>query len=195
MGFRAAESRNKAIALATSDYIVLIDGDMILHPDFIDDHMKHAMPNFFIQGSRALLTKRKTLEVINKKQTKINFLSAGIKNRLNSIRSTIFSRIFSINKNYLKGVKTCNMSFFRKDCISVNGFNNDFTGWGREDTEYVVRLMNKGLNRKSLKLSAVQFHLCHNEASRKSLHKNDLLLQKAIEQKLTWCKNGISKFL
>lgn len=195
LGFRAAESRNKAIASASSEYIVLIDGDMILHPKFIGDHVKHAKPNFFIQGSRALLTKRKTLEVIKQQETKINFLSNGIRNRLNSIHSTIFSNFFSINKNYLKGIKTCNMSFFRKDCININGFNNDFIGWGREDTEFVVRLMNNGINRKSLKLSAVQFHLWHNDASRKSLQKNDLLLQNAIEQQLTWCENGISKFL
>ena len=34
-GFRAAESRNKAIAMASFDYLVLIDGDMILHPKFL----------------------------------------------------------------------------------------------------------------------------------------------------------------
>ena len=34
-GFRAAKSRNKAIAKSKGDYIVLIDGDMILHPEFI----------------------------------------------------------------------------------------------------------------------------------------------------------------
>ncbi|WP_435189484.1 glycosyltransferase family 2 protein [Pseudothioglobus sp. nBUS_23] len=195
LGFRAAQSRNKAIAIASSEYIVLIDGDMILHPEFISDHLKHAKSNFFIQGSRALLTEQKTYEVMKKKQTKINFFQSGIKNRLNSIHSNIFSKFFSLNKNYLKGIKTCNMSFFREDCINVNGFNNDFIGWGREDTEFVVRLMNKGINRKSLKLSAIQFHLWHNEASRKSLQKNDLLLHKAIEQKMTYCKNGISKFL
>lgn len=195
LGFRAAESRNKAIALATSEYIILIDGDMILHPKFISDHLKHAEPNFFIQGSRALLTEWKTSEVIKKKQTKINFLQSGIKNRFNSIHSNIFSQFFSLKKNYLESIKTCNMSFYRKDCLNVNGFNNDFIGWGREDSEFVVRLMNKGINRKSLKFSAVQFHLWHNEASRKSLLKNDLLLQKAIDQKITWCKNGISKFL
>jgi hypothetical protein len=87
------------------------------------------------------------------------------------------------------------MSFFRKDCISVNGFNNEFKGWGREDSEFVVRLLNKGIHRKTLKFSAIQYHLWHNEANRSSLLGNDKLLQKVIAEELDWCENGINKFL
>ena len=87
------------------------------------------------------------------------------------------------------------MSFFRQDCIDVNGFNNEFKGWGREDSEFVVRLFNKGINRKTLKFSAIQYHLWHDEANRKSLLKNDLLLQKMVDDNLDWCELGINKFL
>ena len=52
--------------MASSEYIVLIDGDMILHPEFIMDHSKNAQPGYFIQGSRVLLSKNKTREVIKK---------------------------------------------------------------------------------------------------------------------------------
>ena len=195
LGFRAAESRNRAISMASSDYIVLIDGDMILHPEFIMNHSKNAQPGYFIQGSRVLLSKKKTREVIKEKQIIFNFFSSGLNNRLNSIYSNFLSKLFSSNKNYLKGVKTCNMSFFRKDCISVNGFNNEFKGWGREDSEFVVRLLNKGIHRKTLKFSAIQYHLWHNEANRSSLLVNDKLLQKVIAEELDWCENGINKFL
>ena len=37
-GFRLAKSRNKAIAISNFEYIILIDGDVILHPKFIQDH-------------------------------------------------------------------------------------------------------------------------------------------------------------
>ena len=39
IGFRAAKSRNNAIIESTGDYIVLIDGDVILHPNFLEDHI------------------------------------------------------------------------------------------------------------------------------------------------------------
>ena len=194
-GFRAAQSRNKAIALAKFDYIVLIDGDMILHPEFINDHVKNAKSSFFIQGSRALLTEYKTNEVINSNQIKLNFFANGIKNRLNSFHSKFLSNLFSNKKNHLKGIKTCNMSFYRKDAISVNGFNNKFIGWGREDSEFIVRMMNKGINRNTLKFSAVQYHLWHNESNKKSLLKNDQLLQNTQDNHLDWCEDGVSKFL
>ena len=38
-GFRLARSRNRAIAHATGEYIVLIDGDMVLHPKFVTDRL------------------------------------------------------------------------------------------------------------------------------------------------------------
>ena len=33
---------NKAIAQAKYEYIVEIDGDIIMHPDFVKDHLTHA---------------------------------------------------------------------------------------------------------------------------------------------------------
>ncbi len=54
-GFRLAKMRNKCIARATGDYIVQIDGDLILHPAFIADHAAAARPHAFLKGTRVLL--------------------------------------------------------------------------------------------------------------------------------------------
>ena len=143
-GFRAARSRNKAISKATSEYIVLIDGDMILHCNFIYDHKKNAHNGYFIQGGRVLLSQKMSNQALKSQKITVNMLSKGLKNRKNVIHSNFLSRLFSREKNYLRGLKTCNVSFFRKDCISINGFNNNFEGWGKEDSEFFVRLMNKG---------------------------------------------------
>jgi len=69
-GFRLARSRNKAILLSKSDYIIQIDGDMVLHKDFVSDHIKNAIKGFFIQGSRVLLNEtvtKKALKDMTKK--------------------------------------------------------------------------------------------------------------------------------
>jgi glycosyltransferase involved in cell wall biosynthesis len=195
LGFRVSESRNRAISIASSEYVVLIDGDMILHSEFIHDHVINVQHGYFIQGSRVLLSPNKTEKIIKTKEIAFHFLSYGIKNRFNAIHSNLLSKLFSNRRNYLKSIRTCNMSFFRQDCIDVNGFNNEFKGWGREDSEFVVRLFNKGINRKTLKFSAIQYHLWHDEVNRKSLLKNDLLLQKVVDDNLDWCELGINKFL
>ena len=67
-GFRAAESRNRALAQAKSDYIVLIDGDMVLDPSFIADHLKIARKGRLIQGSRVILTADKTQDIFERRR-------------------------------------------------------------------------------------------------------------------------------
>ena len=64
-GFRAAKSRNKAIAKSSYEYIILVDGDVILHEKFIEDHLNHAEESFFVQGSRALLNETQTKKIGN----------------------------------------------------------------------------------------------------------------------------------
>jgi len=194
LGYRAARSRNKAIARASGEYIVLIDGDMILDKNFINDHIKNSEKGFFIQGSRSLLSKNLTHKILDGNRVNLNFFQKDLMNRKNSIRSLFLSKIFSGIKNSLSGIKTCNMSFFLDDFHIVNGFNNDIQGWGREDSEFCVRLMNAGIRRKNLRFSAVQFHLWHGLENRKSLQKNDLILKKTIDQKLIWCKSGVNEF-
>jgi hypothetical protein len=86
------------------------------------------------------------------------------------------------------------MGFFKQDCLDINGFNSDFIGWGREDSEFAVRLINNGISRKNLRFNSIQFHLWHDENTRVSLNKNDLILKSSIENNLIWCKNGIDKY-
>lgn len=191
-GFRVARSRNKAMLKSTGDYIILIDGDMILHPSFIKDHIINAELGHFIQGTRVLLSEEKTKNVLNSKLINFSFFSDGISNRKNLIHSKILSIIFSNKINHLHGIKSCNMSFFREDFFKINGFNNEFEGWGREDSEFVVRLINSGIKRKNVRFNAIQFHMWHNENTRISLVKNDLLLKKSISNHNKWCENGVN---
>jgi len=194
-GFRAAKSRNKAIAKSRGEYIVLIDGDMILHSEFVQDHINNAETGCFVQGTRVLLTQDTTKDTLEKMSIDFSFFSQGIRNRKNAIHSDFLSKLFSKKKNYLRGIKTCNMSFFKQDCIAINGFNNNFEGWGREDSEFVVRLLNSGVNRKNLRFSAIQFHLWHNENTRASLKQNDEILKSAINDHIKWCENGLARYL
>ena len=192
-GFRAALIRNKAVLASKGDYIIGIDGDMILHPAFIEDHIKNAKKNHYIQGGRVLITQNKTKQILQTKKTNISFFSKGIKNRKNAIHSYILSKMFSKVKNTLKGVKTCNFSMFKEDILKINGFNNEFIGWGREDSEFLARFLNNGGKRFNLKFNAIAFHLYHKESHKKIPSKNETILKETIEKKITICKNGIKQ--
>jgi glycosyltransferase involved in cell wall biosynthesis len=194
-GFRAAKSRNKAISKSKFDYIILIDGDTVLHPLFIQDHISNASKGFFVQGSRVLLNKSLTVSAISAKIICFSIFDKGINNRKNAIHSNFMSKIFSTKKNYLRGIKTCNMAFYKKDCIGVNGFNESFIGWGKEDSEFAVRLMNYGIKRKTIRYNSIQYHLWHDQSSREDLKKNIDILQDVVTSREYWCELGIGQYL
>ena len=60
IGYRLSMSRNKAIKKSKGEYIVMIDGDMILHPNFIEDHINFARQRTFVQGVRAKISDSKS---------------------------------------------------------------------------------------------------------------------------------------
>ena len=57
-GFRVARLRNLASRRRPADYLVFVDGDMLLHPEFIADHARCARRGYFTQGVRVLADAR-----------------------------------------------------------------------------------------------------------------------------------------
>ena len=85
----------------------------------------------------------------------------------------------------------CNMAFWTSDLYSVNGYNQDLTGWGREDSELAARLIHNGKVKKKLKMAGIQFHIYHPEYDRKELCRNDHILWETLTTGLIVCANGI----
>ena len=85
------------------------------------------------------------------------------------------------------------MGFFREDALAINGFNNAFVGWGREDSEFVARFFNNGGKIATIKFAAIAYHLWHNEAPRESLPENDRLLENAMKNGVIRAENGVAE--
>ena len=193
-GFQKTSILNKGIAIANSDYIIQIDGDIVLHPHFIKDHIQSAQQYTFIHGSRALLNQEITSIALQNNIVYFPFFHLGIKNRLNLIYSPILSKLFGTKNTNLNGTRGCNFSFWKKDFICVNGYNEQMIGWGKEDTELSVRLMNKGLQKYKLKFKAICYHLHHHISSREELNINNTILNETISTKKTRCNKGINQY-
>lgn len=197
-GFRAAAIRNKAIAVMSADYVVMIDGDMLLHRHFIRDHLQVAQKGFFVQGSRVITTPETASRLLGGEHqgvSRLGFLSSGISNRLNALNSAFLSRLFSQRDSHLRSTKTCNFSAWREDLLAINGFNEDYVGWGREDSDLVARLLHSGKQRLKLKCMANAYHLYHEDNSRNRLSQNDSLLEQCLQSKQIYCANGIHQHL
>ncbi len=192
-GFRLAQSRNNALRAASGDYIIMIDGDMVLDKRFIDDHLYHAEPGYFIQGWRVRLNPQGS-EKIFERNVKPSLWFGGImdlKNRCYAIHSRLMQRFAVGTPTSISGTKGCNMAFWRSDAEKVNGFSQDFVGWGSEDNEFACRLKFSGCKRKRLRHGAIAYHLYHDESPKAQLAHNVQILDNTKKHRLTRCKNGL----
>ncbi len=198
-GFELAKIRNKAIARATGDYIIQIDGDLILHKAFIRDHRRFAKKGTFVRTSRIYIDSNLSKELLLSKRVEISPFEKGISNTFSAVRITFLQPFFAEHYKQ-KGderweIHGCNMAYWRADAISVNGYNEDFKGWGPEDKEFVARLLNKGLRRRFLKFGAIVFHIWHKINTKENLKNNLCLFEHAKRTKLEYCERGISQYL
>ena len=190
-GFRKCKILNEAIKKANSEYIVFLDGDCLPHSKFVEDHCVLVERNFFVQGRRCFIQEGQVQRLLDKKTTILRLILSGkVSGLLKSFR--LPRPKIKINKN-MYGLLGCNLGAWREDLLSVNGFDEDYEGWGREDSDLGARLYNLGLKRKLVYGRALVYHLNHPENNRDNLQENDRKLSETIKSGKVRCKNGILK--
>jgi glycosyltransferase involved in cell wall biosynthesis len=194
-GFRLSMIRNQAILQATGQYIILLDGDCVPNRFFVTDHLRLAKKGYFFQGKRVLVGQRATPDFTCKtancpKMWWPLVLERQVANAHHLLRIPWFPATTS---KRLSGIRGCNMGLFREDLFTVNGFNEDFIGWGREDQEIVTRFYAYGLRRRNQPFMAICFHLWHPEQERSSLEENELKLEQTIKDGSYYIPNGLIK--
>jgi glycosyltransferase involved in cell wall biosynthesis len=192
-GFRKTIILNRAIKRSTGEYLIQIDGDIILHKHFIRDHLNNAIPGYFIKGSRGRLAKEKSKKILITKDIDIYPLAPQIKSRFNAMHLPMLSPLLYGDPNNSRTVKGCNFAFWKKDFLSVNGFNNKVIGWGHEDIEIAARLINHGIKQRRLKFSAICYHIYHEILPRTNEQENLKIYFSMLEKGIAWCENGYNQ--
>lgn len=204
-GFRGAAIRNRAVRESRGDYLLFSDGDLMFHPSFFRDFRKMARPGSASIASRLFLTKKRSENLLSgfdesdqeKQPSRVkvfhpHFFSSGIeKNRINAIHSPLVTSLLP-PLSFSERVRGGLLGVWREDLIKVNGWNEDFSGWGFEDTEVVARLHFSGISLRKLKFSAICWHLWHPPAGRELMERNRSLLDHTISGRVTWCRNGLA---
>ena len=194
-GFRRSRILNEAIARVRSDYLVFLDGDTVPHPRFVADHQALATEAFFVQGHRALIEQR-AAEWFGKNQFVADRFHALRTGQLSGWKHAFhWPRSLRRVRNDLHGIRGCNLGIWRDHLVRVNGYNETFVGWGREDSELALRLMNTGVRRLDVRGWALCYHLWHPPASRDNLNVNDGLLAETQREGATRCERGLDQHL
>ena len=180
-GFRLSMSRNVAIAKAKGDYIIVIDGDVVLGPSFVRDHVLARERGYFINGSRARLSKEATRKHCATLDARFTVFTPGLKRPMVMLRMPWLHHLIK-GATGIDKIRGCNMSFWKSDLVAVNGYEERITGWGCEDTELVDRLYHIGVKRKNIKGLAPCVHLYHSQpAENNATHKVNIKIREETE--------------
>ena len=194
-GFRKSIILNKTITKAKGDYLIQIDGDCILHPSLIKDHLRFARVGYYQFGSRIRIPEEKVPTLLKKKCIHFDFRSPYPQKTIRSIRipyATLLQKPITFGVKKFRG---CNASFWKSDIHAINGYNEAMKGWGCEDSELIIRLQNKGIKGRRLRYCGLVYHMDHPTACKKATSDNQLIEQQAIDNKLVTCTLGLNQYL
>lgn len=189
-GYRRSLILNKAIAASEGDYLILTDSDCIPHTHFVKDHAKFAKPNQYLLGARSYV---KEEVVADFNTTLFARLSHSLKGNL--YPKKVAFRIPFVNWDSNTTPLGANMSLWKKNLQEVNGFDNEFIGWGYEEFELLDRLKNSGVSEKFLHQQCILYHLNHPILSKSNVEINTDRWIESKDQGLKRSKNGLDQFL
>jgi glycosyltransferase involved in cell wall biosynthesis len=197
-GFRAARARNRGIAASRGDYLILVDGDMILHRDFVADHLGFALRCHSLQGGRLNASPGETKRLLGGGGARFSPLMPGPFPPHRAIRWPWLARIKARSSSGGR-IFSCNMSAWREDLLIVNGFDERFEGYGGEDQELAKRLRHAGIRRRQLKFAGLAIHLHHrtrapDDPNDMTLPNNRLLAETMATHAIR-CERGVDAHL
>jgi len=202
LGFRAAAVRNQAVVASRGDYLLFLDGDCPVRANFVATHRRLARPEWFVAGNRILLGETLTATVLAggppvHSFNLLEFLLArrcGEVNRLMPLLCLPGGCLRRLRPRRWQGAMTCNLAVWREDFFQVNGFDEDFVGWGHEDAEFVGRLINAGIYRKEGRFAVPVLHLWHRTQHRGREAGNLRRLHEQLAKQITRAELGVDRY-
>jgi len=195
-GFRKARVHNLALKAVDEPYVLLTDGDCIPPEGLVSTHLRLAREGCMLTGSRILLSRPYSAGLLQRHELPdlqwYNLIGHRLHKRINRTLPLLLPPHLAAPNQKLHGIHGCHLSCWLQDLVTVNGFDEGFEGWGREDSDLVARLFHAGVRRCNLRGSPV-LHLWHPEEDRGKVPENDRLLQACLDQRRVRALKGIAE--
>lgn len=195
--FRLARCRNEGAAASTAPYLLFLDGDCVLPRDHVAVHLAQRRPGTVMAGDFCRLDEatsaRVTLDTIRSGA----FSAWAPESELTRLRKLDrAARFYRLIRHPTKPkIIGNNVGIWREDYERVNGYDENFQGWGCEDDDLRNRLRRAGVGVASILRYTHTYHLWHPTDTTTPAHWKEganvaYLLRKG---RLTRCRNGLVK--
>lgn len=205
-GFRKTRALNNGVINSEGELLVFCDQDLIFGEEYIEYMEKNIKKGCFLL-CRPISINEEEKDIILKKIELSNkyeeLLKPLPKYYLESVNKTLKTdrkrRILNILKLSKRGIKLVGMSYavMKSDYLKVNGYDENYNGWGEEDDDFGNRLYVAGIKGKELKTPNMQIHLWHYSDPTKKHSMNEEYYYKRKKEifsnKNYFCKNGCSE--
>ncbi|MCF2612355.1 glycosyltransferase [Fusobacterium perfoetens] len=194
LGYRRNTALNNGVKNSSGNLIVVIDQDCMVHPKFLEEYAKSLKKGDMFTGRRFNFGEKYTEFVLKNRIRKFNLLKLLFTDSpIKKFPDAIYFPWVDLKRN--TRCLGSNFGIKREVLLKLNGFNEDYIGYGLEDVDIEKRVLMAGGKLFSMKNKAIQYHLYHPEpqGSLDRWNLNKKILDKTIETKQFICKNGLEK--
>lgn len=196
-GFQLARCRNEGTAASTAPYLLFTDGDCLLPRDHVRIHLEERRPGW-VSGGDCLRLDEDTSQGVDlaavTNGSYMDRIPADERRRIRwkARRSRAYEWLRVTMRPRLSGN---NIGVWRSDLERINGFDEQFVGWGLEDRDLQERLERIGVRVHSVLHRTAPIHLWHPPApsfarNGESTANLDYFLS---GDRPTFCRNGLVK--
>jgi glycosyltransferase involved in cell wall biosynthesis len=198
-GFCPGRCRNEGVAAAQADYVLLLDGDCMIPPDHLRIHLERRQPGVVWLGDHVKLEEAESAKITPAMAYEGSYparSSRAIASRMwrKALKASWYKATGNVTKPRLT---SNNVGIWRKDYLRVNGFDENYVGWGCEDDDMGIRLRRAKIRLESILWWTWAYHLWHPPASSVPLRWKDgpnvAYFSRGFH--LVRCGNGVEKRL
>ena len=193
-GFRKTIILNRTVAVATGDYLIFTDGDCVPQARFIEDHEAVAERGYWVQARRCFIKETFVPEFEPGRTSVFRWMLTG---RISGAAKGVRLPLPVVRRDTAqRGIIGCNLAVWREDLIAINGFDEEYSGWGiGEDSDMGTRLYHLGRPRKFVHAHAIVFHLNHPSWPRDHVAASLARLEETIRSGKVRCARGLDQYL